>query len=122
MFTFIEEIFKGKHYFLYSEVDAFFKAFIETLIFILTKYPLHQIKSNASDTWISQKKRNEIAAKLQQGVSKEIILDDIRNNVGTEFLTDHIIDKQDMINIQRAYGLEEVQRHANDQTSVLDWI
>ena len=69
-----------------------------------------------------KKKRNEIAAKLQQGVSKEIILDDTRNNVGTEFLTDHIIDKQDVINIQRAYGLEEVQRHANDQTSVLDWI
>ena len=28
-----------------------------------------------------KKKRNEIAAKLQQGVSKEKILDDIRNNV-----------------------------------------
>ena len=68
-----------------------------------------------------KKKRNEIAAKLQQGVSKEKTLDDIRNNVETEFLRDHIIDKQDVINIQRAYGLEEVQR-ANDQTSVLDWI
>ena len=78
MFTFIEEIFKGKHHFLYSEVDAFFKAFIETLIFILTKYPLHQIKSNASDTWISQKKRNEIAAKLQQGV--EIVPPEIGTN------------------------------------------
>ena len=65
------------------------------------------------------KKRNKIAAKLQQGVSKEKILDDVRNNVGTEFLRDHIIDKQDVINIQRAYGLEEVQRHPNDQTSVL---
>ena len=68
------------------------------------------------------KKRNKIAAKLQQGVSKEKIPDDIRNNVGTEFLRDHIIDKQDVINIQHAYGLEEVQRHANDQTSVLSWI
>ena len=29
----------------------------------------------------NKKKRNEIAAKLQQGVSKEKILDDIRNNV-----------------------------------------
>ena len=28
-----------------------------------------------------KQKRNEIAAKLQQGVSKEKILDDIRNNV-----------------------------------------
>ena len=70
----------------------------------------------------NKKNRNEIASKLQQGVSKEKILGDIRNNVGTEFLRDHIIDKQVMINIQRAYGLEEVQRHANDQTSVLAWI
>ena len=69
-----------------------------------------------------KKKRNEIAAKLQQGVSKEKTLDDIRNNVETEFLRDHIIDKQDVINIQRAYGLEEVQRHSNDQRSVLAWI
>ena len=65
------------------------------------------------------KKRNKIAAKLQQGVSKEKIPDDVRNNVGTEFLRDHIIDKQDVISIQRAYGLEEVQRHPNDQTSLL---
>ena len=77
---------------------------------------------NIGYTWISQKKRNEIAAILQQGVSKEKILDDIRNNVGAKFLRDHIIDKQDVVNIQRAYGLEEVQRHANDQTSVLAWI
>ena len=41
----------------------------------------------------TKKKRNEIASKLQQGVSKEKILGDIRNNVGTEFLRDHIIDK-----------------------------
>ena len=69
-----------------------------------------------------RKKRNEIAAKFQQGVSKEKIRDDIRNNVRTEFISDDIIDKQDLINIQCAYGLEEVQRHANDQKSVLNWI
>ena len=64
---------------------------------------------NIGYTWISQKKKqNEIAAKLPQGVSKEKILDDKRNDVGTEFLRDHIIDKQDVINTQRAYGLEEV--------------
>ena len=65
------------------------------------------------------KKRNEIAAKLQQGVSEEKILDDIRNNVGAQFLRDHIIDKKDELNIQRAYRLDEVQRHANNQISVL---
>ena len=54
------------------------------------------------------KKWNEIDAKLQKGVSKEKILDDIRNNVGAEFLCDDIIDKQDVVNIQRAEGIEEV--------------
>ena len=69
-----------------------------------------------------KKNRNEIAPEFQQGISKEKILDDIRNDVGTEFLRDHVIDKQEVINIQHAYGLEEVQRHANDQTSALAWI
>ena len=67
---------------------------------------------NICCTWISQKKIikkwNEIDAKLQKGVSKEKILDDIRNNVGAEFLCDDIIDKQDVVNIQRAEGTEEV--------------
>ena len=81
---------------------------------------------NIGYTWISQKKKTEwnccqITTRCLQRKNTKI-LDDIRNNVGTEFLRDHIIDKQDVINIQRAYGLEEVQRHANDQTSVLAWI
>ena len=54
------------------------------------------------------KKWNEIDAKLQKGVSKEKILDDIRNNDGAEFLCDDIIYKQDVVNIQRAEGTEEV--------------
>ena len=54
---------------------------------------------NIGYTWISQKKRNEIAANSLQDVSKEKILDDIRNNVGVEFLRDHIIDKPDRVNI-----------------------
>ena len=44
LFTFIEEIFKRKLYFLYTEIDAFFKAFIEALIFILKN--ILYIKSN----------------------------------------------------------------------------
>ena len=49
-----------------------------------------------------KKKWNEIAAKLQKSVPKQKILDDIRNNVGAEFPCDDIIDKQDVVNIQRA--------------------
>ena len=49
-----------------------------------------------------KKKRKEIAAKIQKGVTKQKILDDIRNDVGAEFPCDDIIDKQDVVNIQRA--------------------
>ena len=55
-----------------------------------------------------KEKRNEIAAKLQQGFSKGKILNYIRGNAGVELLHDHVIDNQDAINIQQAYGLEEV--------------
>ena len=68
---------------------------------------------NIGYTWISQKKKTEwnccqITTRCLQRKNTKI-LDDIRNNVGTEFLRDHIINKKDVINIQRAYGLEEVQ-------------
>ena len=49
-----------------------------------------------------KKKRNEIAAKLQKGVTKKKKIEDIRNDVGAEFPCDDIIDKQDVVNIQRA--------------------
>ena len=72
--------------------------------------------------WLSKKKRQEIAAKLKQGVSKEKVLDAIRENIGAIFSRDHLIDKQDLANIRRAYGIDEVERHPNDMTSVLSWI
>lgn len=72
--------------------------------------------------WISRKKRQEIAGKLQQGVTKEKILQDIRESVGVQFYRDHLIDKQDMANISRSYALDEIERHPNDMLSVLAWI
>eukprot|EP00795_Rhopilema_esculentum_P016122 gene16122-7478_t len=50
--------------------------------------------------WLSKKEKEEIAAKLKQGVSKE----------------------KDLANIRRAFGIDEVERHPNDMTSVLSWI
>ena len=40
--------------------------------------------------WTTQAKRSEIAAKLKQGISKEKILDNIRDNVGTSLLRDDL--------------------------------
>ena len=72
--------------------------------------------------WMSKNTREQIAAKLQQGISREKILDDIRDSVGKEFHREHLIDEKDIYNIGKAFGLENIQRHANDQDSVLAWI
>ena len=41
----------------------------------------------------------ELAAKLQQGVSMERILDDIRDSVGDGLNREHLIRRQDLHNI-----------------------
>ena len=72
--------------------------------------------------WIPKGKRKEIAAKLQQGVTRERIIDDIRGSVRDSFQRHHLVNNQDWKNIESAVGLKNMQRHANDQTSVLSWI
>ena len=63
-----------------------------------------------------------IAAKLQQGVSRERILDDVREDFPGGFQRQHLLERQDIINIERTYGLRTVQRHENDQQSTMAWI
>ena len=65
--------------------------------------------------------RQEIAAKLKQGVKGEKIIDDVRDNVGMNFKREHMLEEQDLRNIAISFGVAN-QRHANDQESVLSWI
>ena len=55
-------------------------------------------------------------------MTSDKILDDIRDNVIGDFSRHHLVDKQDLANIKRSFGLDDVQRHNNDQDSVLSWI
>lgn len=71
---------------------------------------------------ITKRKRQEVAAKLKQGVSREKILDEVRDSVSGNLGRYHLIAQKDLANIERAYGLRNVQRHSNDQQSVLAWI
>ena len=64
--------------------------------------------------WIAQKNRREVAAKFQQGVPRENILDAIRNSVGNQILREYLIDDQDIKNIKKSFGIDTVQRHKND--------
>ena len=71
---------------------------------------------------IPTRQREMIAAKIQQGVSRERILDDIRESVSATFHRQHLVDRQDLANVERAFALQNVQRHNNDHQSVLSWI
>ena len=79
-------------------------------------------ESEFGHIWLTTSTRQQIAAKLQQGISKEKILDDIRESVGLAFQREHLVDKRDLFNIEKAFGLDNIQRHPNDQDSVLSWI
>lgn len=76
-------------------------------------------------TWLPKAKRQQIAALLQQGVSRDKILEDIRENAMNEtdeFMRYHLTDKKDVSNIVKSFGLSQVQKHTNDQESVRAWL
>lgn len=71
---------------------------------------------------ISNRKRDEIAAKLHLGISPDKILDEVRDNVGNSVERIHLLERKDISNLSRSFGLSNVQRHINDQDSVASWI
>lgn len=66
--------------------------------------------------------RYTIAAKLQEGVQIERILNDIRNNVDGELGREHLINKQDIRNIEHQFQVDGIAKHADDSQSVDLWI
>ena len=76
-------------------------------------------------TWITKSKRQKIASLLKQGVSRDRILNDIREEAmqqESEFTRYHLAAKKDLANIMSSFGVSEVQRHPDDQESVRAWI
>ena len=72
---------------------------------------------------ISSETRAKIAAKLQQGVTVEKILDEIRDTlVDGGIHREHIVTRQDINNVRLQYNIEGIQRHPNDLTSVCAWV
>ena len=64
----------------------------------------------------------KIAAQLQQGVTIERIMDNIRENTTEGITREHLVTKQDIHNIKNRYNIEGVMRHSNDLTSVCVWV
>ena len=54
---------------------------------------------------VPKRQREMIAAKIRHGVSRERVLDDIRQSVSSTFHRQHLVDRQDLANLQRACGM-----------------
>ena len=73
---------------------------------------------------LPKQNKGEMVALLQQGVSKDKILGNIRKNEmqGEAIKCYHLTYMKELSNISRAFGLGEVERSENDQESVRAWI
>ena len=73
---------------------------------------------------IDPQTRNIIASKLQQGVCRQQILDDIREITETtgSISRKNLVTKKDISNIQRQFNIESIQKHPNDMVSVASWV
>lgn len=71
-----------------------------------------------------QKKKNEIAAKISQGVTIGRILNDFRNNIGSNLKIEDLINRADLHNIKQKYNIitHYSQLHKVDATSVDIWV
>lgn len=67
---------------------------------------------------LAEKDRKDIATKINEGISLEHILDTVRDSVGSKFDRIHLLTRRDIKNIEKAFGIQSVQRHKDDATSV----
>ena len=67
-------------------------------------------------------RRRDIAVKIRVGIHCDRILDDVRQSVAESLHRHHLLERKDITNIQKSYGLDKIRRHMNDQQSVLAWI
>lgn len=74
-------------------------------------------------TLLTPTERAAIAAKLQQGVSLDAVLDGVRESLDKTLQRKHLLVRQDLCNIMRDFDLSHSERlHSNDHTSVLLWV
>ena len=66
--------------------------------------------------------RMKIVTQLQQGVTIERIMDNIRENTVGGITREHLLTRQDVYNIKNQYNIEGVIRHSNDLCSVRAYV
>ena len=107
-----------------SQCTAHIKAKVneETGGVTVTYCSTHNHSKTLAHVQIPPRVRIDIAAKLQQGVGMERVLDDIRDNVANELGREHLVTRQDLHNIRSQYNIDGMIRHKNDLISVLSWV
>lgn len=73
---------------------------------------------------LSKDFKANVAAKLQEGVSMDKIMDNIRDDLDDESVItrEHLAVRQYVYNIKRILNLDNIIKHSNDQTSVAMWV
>lgn len=66
--------------------------------------------------------RQAVASKLKEGVAINKILDDVRDRIVGCFKREHLISRQDILNIKRQYNILGIERHKDDQLSTSAWV
>ncbi|XP_011408853.1 PREDICTED: uncharacterized protein LOC105315802 [Amphimedon queenslandica] len=71
---------------------------------------------------VPDKVKNAVAAKLAEGVTIERILDDIRDSVTGTIEREHLMNRQDVHNIEYKLNLQSIKKHQNDHSSIVAWV
>ena len=82
----------------------------------------HTHKLEIAHLRIPDNTRVSIASKLQEGVNIDKVLDNIRENVSATLGREHLVNKQDVRNIQKQFNVDGIQKHTTDSQSVHAWV
>ncbi|XP_065666946.1 uncharacterized protein LOC124808868 [Hydra vulgaris] len=85
-------------------------------------YSRYGHKNEIQHISLSSVQRHEIACKLKMGITKNRILDDIRDEISCVQSRLHLTQQKDITNLEKAFNINSIQLHANDQNSVAIWL
>ena len=71
---------------------------------------------------VPEEVKNVVAAKLAEGVTIDRVLDDIRDSVSGTIEREHLMNRQDIHNIEYKLNLQSIEKHQNDRTSISAWV
>ena len=71
---------------------------------------------------VPEEVKNVVAAKLAEGVTIDRVLDDIGDSVSGIMEREHLMNRQDIRNIEYKLNLQSIEKHRNDCISISAWV